>query len=241
MNANTKPRPYRKLWLSLISVIALSFLVLGYFGREIYRQAPPVPKRVVTTDGSVLFTAQDIKDGQNVWQSIGGQELGTIWGHGSYVAPDWTADWLHREATWLLNRWASQAGGTTYEQAPPETQAMFRERLKKEIRSNTYHADTGDLVVSPLRAEAMQAVGAHYAALFGNDSNLKELRRAYAIPVNTIKTPERQRLMNTFFFWAAWSCGTERPGSTITYTQNWPPEALIDNRPTGSTLSSGRW
>jgi nitric oxide reductase subunit B len=63
MNAITKPRSYRRLWLSLISVIALSFLVLGYFGTEIYRKAPPVPKRVVTTDGTVLFTGQDIKDG----------------------------------------------------------------------------------------------------------------------------------------------------------------------------------
>ena len=236
MKANTQPRSYRKLWLSLISVIALSFLVLGYFGSEIYRQAPPVPQRVVTTDGAVLFTAQDIKDGQNVWQSIGGQEVGTIWGHGAYVAPDWTADWLHREATWLLNRWAEQSGCKSYDQADAETQAMLRQRLKKEIRSNTYRPETGDLVVSPLRAEAIKAVGAHYAALFGDDARLKDLRKAYAIPANTIKTPERQQLMNSFFFWAAWACGTERPGSAITYTQNWPPEALIDNRPTGSIV-----
>ena len=144
-----KPRSYRQLWISLIAVIGLSFLVLGYFGSEIYRLAPPMPKRVVTTDGAVLFTAQDIKDGQNVWQSIGGQEVGTIWGHGAYVAPDWTADWLHREATWLLSHWAAQSGSTNYEQLPAETQAALRARLKQEIRSNTYNPETGDLVVSP--------------------------------------------------------------------------------------------
>ena len=77
--------------------MTLSFLLLGYYGREIYYAAPPIPKQVVTADGTVLFTGQDIKDGQNVWQSIGGQEVGTIWGHGAYVAPDWSADWLHRE------------------------------------------------------------------------------------------------------------------------------------------------
>ena len=98
-NMSEQPRSYRKLWLSLAIVITLSFLVLGYYGTEIYRLAPPVPKRVVTTDGKVLFTGQDIKDGQNVWQSMGGEEVGTVWGHGAYVAPDWTADWLHREAT----------------------------------------------------------------------------------------------------------------------------------------------
>ena len=236
MTLNTEPRSYRKLWLSLSAVIVLSFLVLGYFGSEIYRLAPPLPKRVVTTDGTVLFTEQEIKDGQNVWQSMGGQEVGTIWGHGAYVAPDWTADWLHREATWLLNRWAEQAGFKAYEQADLETQAMLRQRLKKEIRSNTYQPATGDLVVSPLRAEAIKAVGAHYAALFSDDTDLRELRKAYAIPVNAIKTPERRQLMNRFFFWAAWACGTERPGTTITYTQNWPPEPLIDNRPTGSIV-----
>ena len=133
-----------------------------------------MPKRVVTTDGTVLFTGQDIKDGQNVWQSIGGQEVGTIWGHGAYVAPDWSADWLHREATWLLEplgRRSPAARPTSRLDA--ETQAVLRQRLKKEIRSNTYNPQTGDLVVSPLRAEAIKAVGAHYAALFGDDPDLK--------------------------------------------------------------------
>jgi nitric oxide reductase subunit B len=233
---NTKPRSYKKLWLSLISVMAISFLVLGYYGTEIYRQAPPVPTRVVTTDGTVLFTGQDIKDGQNVWQSMGGQEVGTVWGHGAYVAPDWTADWLHRESVWLLNHWAASSGGNTYDQLGAETRAALRERLKEEIRSNTYNPQTGDLVISPTRAEAFQAVSAHYTALFGDDPALQKLRKAYAIPADSIKTPERRRLINTFFFWAAWACGTDRPGSQITYTQNWPPESLIDNRPTASIV-----
>ena len=231
-----KPRSYRRLWLSLIAVIGLSFLVLGYYGGEIYRLAPPIPKRVVTSDGQVLFTGQDIKDGQNVWQSMGGQEVGTIWGHGAYVAPDWTADWLHREATWLLDYWARESGAQSYEQLAPEAQAAMRERLKLEIRSNTYNAESGDLVISRTRAAAIQAVSQHYAALFGGDPDLKDLRTSYAIPANTIKTPERRQLMNDFFFWAAWSCGTDRPGGHISYTQNWPPEPLIDNRPTSSIL-----
>jgi nitric oxide reductase subunit B len=233
---SNKPQSYRKLWLSLISVITVSLLVLGYFGLEIYRTAPPVPKRVVTTDGTVLFTGQDIKDGQNVWQSMGGQQVGSIWGHGAYVAPDWSADWLHREAVWLLDHWATQAGGKTYAQTDAETQAALRQRLKKEIRSNTYDPKSGDLVVSATRAEAFKAVGSHYTALFGDDKDLSSLRKAYAIPANTIKTAERQQLMNSFFFWAAWSCGTERPNSTITYTQNWPAEPLIDNKPTSSIV-----
>ena len=69
----------RKLWIGFIAVMVVSFSVLLYFGREIYRQAPPVPEKVITSDGTVLFTGQNIKDGQNVWQSLGGQEIGTVW------------------------------------------------------------------------------------------------------------------------------------------------------------------
>ncbi len=216
--------------------MSLSFLVLGYYGTEIYRKAPPVPKQVVTTAGTVLFTGQDIKDGQNVWQSMGGQEVGSIWGHGAYVAPDWTADWLHRESTWLLNHWAAESGAKTYADLAPEKQAALKERLKKEIRTNTYKSETGELVVSPVRAQAIAAVSAHYTALFADAPELQHLRKAYAIPANTIKDPERQRMMNAFFFWAAWSCGTERPGEAVTYSQNWPGEALIDNKPTAPIL-----
>lgn len=227
---------YRRLWLILTAVIGLSFLVLSYFGSEIYRKAPPVPKRVVTAEGQVLFTGQQIKDGQNVWQSIGGQQLGSIWGHGAYVAPDWSADWLHRESVWLLDQWAAELGSQSYAKLPSEQQGALRERLKKELRTNTYNAASGDLVVSALRAAAFREVSEHYAGLFGDAPRLRGLRKSYAIPANTIKTPERRQLMNAFFFWAAWACGTERPGSSVTYTQNWPPEPLIENRPTGSII-----
>src|SRR5690606_41311516 len=90
-----KPMRYRGLWIAFATVIVASFAVLVYYGGEIYRQAPPIPARVVTAGGEVLFTGQNIKDGQNVWQSMGGQQLGSIWGHGASVAPDWSADWLH--------------------------------------------------------------------------------------------------------------------------------------------------
>ncbi|MGE5589501.1 MAG: nitric-oxide reductase large subunit [Bacillota bacterium] len=227
---------YRKLWAALTLVIVISFGVLIYYGREIYSQAPPVPRRVVTTEGKVLFTGDDIRNGQNVWQSMGGQEVGTVWGHGAYVAPDWSADWLHRELTYILDRWAQDEKGKPYDALSEEDKAALHARLRVEIRTNTYNPDTGDLVVSPIRAEAMAAVGQHYTGLFGYDPALSGLRNAYAIPAGTIKDPERQRLMNSFFFWAAWACATNRPGSSITYTNNWPSEALIDNAPTGSIV-----
>jgi len=225
-----------RLWFTLVTVIALSFGVLGYYGVELYRQAPPIPDRVITTGGTVLFTGQNIRDGQNVWQSLGGQEVGTVWGHGAYVAPDWSADWLHRECVWLLDHWGQRGFNQPYAKLSAEQQATLRGRLKSELRTNTYDPKSKNLIVSEDRAQAMAAVAAHYAGVFGEDPAFDELRDAYAIPANSIKTAERQSWMNAFFFWASWACATNRPNAEITYTNNWPAEALIDNRPTGATV-----
>ncbi len=102
----------RKLWFAFAAVLVVSFSVLGWTGVRIYQEAPPVPERVVTTDGHVLIGPGEIHRGQNVWQSMGGMEVGSIWGHGSYVAPDWTADWLHREALSILDTLSQAEHGT---------------------------------------------------------------------------------------------------------------------------------
>ena len=226
----------KKLWIAFIAVMVISFAVLGYFGREIYRKAPPIPAQVVTTNGTVLFTGQDIKDGQNIWQSIGGQEVGTIWGHGAYVAPDWSADWLHREAEFILNHYAHEYDSMDYKDLPAEKQAMYKVRLQKELRTNTYDEARNVFVISPLRAAAIADVSKHYASLFMNDPALEKLRGYYAIPPNTIKTEDRMAKMNNFFFWTAWACVTNRPDSQISYTNNWPAEELVDNKPTSALI-----
>ena len=126
---------YRRLWLGFAFVMIASFAVLGWYGREIYREAPPIPEKVVTADGQTLFTADNIRLGQRAWQSTGGQELGSVWGHGAYVAPDWSADWLHREAIWLADAIAMREHGRPYGELTAPQQAAAREVLKAEKQS----------------------------------------------------------------------------------------------------------
>ena len=122
---------FSRSWISLTLVIFLSFAVLLYFGREIYRQAPPIPDQVVSSTGEVLYTGEEIRDGQNVWQSLGGQQMGTVWGHGAYVAPDWSADWLHRESDALLDGWAKKKGAKSFDQLGSDEQILFKGSLIK--------------------------------------------------------------------------------------------------------------
>src|SRR6478735_103390 len=106
----------KKLWIGFALVLLVSFTVLGWIGTRIYQEMPPIVSKVVTTEGKVVIDADEIAAGQNVWQSLGGMELGSVWGHGSYVAPDWTADWLHREAIFILDRWATSDFGKRFEE-----------------------------------------------------------------------------------------------------------------------------
>ena len=223
----------RKLWFGFIAVMAVSFGVLGYFGVEIYHQAPPIPDKVVTSDGTVLFTGQDIRDGQNVWQSIGGQELGTVWGHGAYQATDWTADWLHKEAIAMLDVLSMEKFSKKFSEIDPADQAFLKIKLQEEIRKNTYSESAKTITVSATRALAIQKTSAFYAGLFMNNPAMAELRSDYSIPENSIKSKERMDKMTAFFFWASWACVTERPNSDLTYTHNWPHEELVGNVATG--------
>ena len=226
----------RKLWIGFIAVMVICFSVLLYYGYEIYVQKPPIPEKVVTTSGEQVFSAQEIMDGQSVWQSIGGQEMGTVWGHGSYVAPDWSADWLHREAVFILNELAFKFNSTTYDNEKPEKQAYLKSLLQKDLRTNTYDEATKTVKISDMRLKAIKSNMEYYKQLFTDGKELEKTRNAYAIPANTIKNELSMHQMNAFFFWAAWACVTERPGKEITYTSNWPGDDLVGNHPTGKFL-----
>ncbi|MCB0806220.1 MAG: nitric-oxide reductase large subunit [Bacteroidales bacterium] len=226
----------KKLWIGFILVMVISFGILGYYGNEIYRKAPPIPEKVVGENGTVLFTGQDIRDGQNVWQSTGGQELGTVWGHGAYKAPDWTADWLHRQAVDILDQWSKNEKGIPFDDLENENQAALKARLQDLLRTNRYNENNQELVVSGVQIAAFRTVSKHYSDLFMNGADYDDLREAYSIPPNSIKTQERMDKMNAFLWWATWATITNRPGSDITYTNNWPPDELVGNKPTSSLI-----
>lgn len=219
------------MWLG--ATVAASFLVLIIFGVEIYRTAPPFPTKIVVSDGEVLYEGQDIKDGQNVWQSMGGQTVGSIWGHGAYIAPDWNADYLHRETEMLLDLLA-QKDGKTYKDLPEDEQAKYLVQLRKELRTNTYDATSGVITFSPERAQVARALADYYTKLFMDEPSMDHVRKSYAIPKGAIKDPARMAQMNAFFTWTTWVCSTNRPGSDVTYTNNWPYEPVIGNKPSTS-------
>src|SRR3546814_14921550 len=97
-----------------MGVRTVTFAIRGVAGVEIYRKAPPIPAEVVAASGEVLMTKGDIMAGQAAWQSTGGMQLGSLWGHGAYQAPDWSADWVHRALTAWLSLPAAASHGKQF-------------------------------------------------------------------------------------------------------------------------------
>ena len=220
---------YKRYWVALAIVIIGSFAVLGGVGRKMISEAPPIPD-VYSANGQLLFTGSSITDGQGVWQSIGGQEIGTVWGHGAYVAPDWSADWLHRESEILLNTWAARDGAANFSTLGLDQQAVLKARLIREMRTNTYDPTRNRVILSADRVAAFEQLSAYYTDVFATG------RSEYAIPGGALTNAAKQHQLAAFFWWTAWACGTDRPGSDTTYTNNWPHESLIGNVPTSEAV-----
>jgi len=220
----------KKLWILFGLVFVLSFATLLWIGTEIFREAPPIPTQVVTTDGKVLIPEGEISNGQNVWQALGGMQIGSIWGHGSYVAPDWTADYLHREALFVLDHLSNDEFGKKYESLESKDKASIRQEMQEMIRTNTFDSASGKLTIDPIRAKAFEENLKYYSDIFANGNS------DFAIQRDAQSDPKKLRQMTAFFFWTSWASATNRPDQTSSYTSNFPSEPLVGNFPTGSTV-----
>lgn len=216
----------------LLFILILAFGVLIWGGYIINREKPPIPGFVKSSSGETLFTGEDILAGQNYYFSRGGQHIGTIWGHGAYLAPDWSADYLHRMGLFIAAKYAGLSAETAanftqkdFEAFDPVKQAELQARIQQEIKTNRYDAANNTLIFTDFQNEAHQALVSYYTNLFrdGNES--------MGLQPGIVRTDEEGKNLTNFFAWLAWAAGTMRLDKDYTYTTNWPYDPLVGNRP----------
>ena len=205
------------LWfqISLLTFL-IGFVVLGYLAYRVNAQHPPIPRRVVAADGRVVFTGEDIMEGQHLFQKYGLMQHGTIFGHGAYLGPDFTAQYLHN--------YALKIGGIYTTQGVP--QAELTSRLTTDLKRNNYNEQNGTLSFSAAQANAHSAMIQFYSRYFGNPQQQVGPKRVQ------LSDPEEVRLIASYFAWSAWVATANRPGQDYSYTNNWPYEPLVGNTPT---------
>lgn len=221
----------------LLFMLALTFGVLLFGGYLMNKEKPPIPRAAVAVDGQSIFTEQDVVDGQNYFYSRGGQHMGSIWGHGAYLAPDWSADYLHRMGLFIAARHlgkspedAAAFTQTDLTRLDAPTRARISALVTEEIKTNRYDAASGNLTLTAYQTEAHASLVRYYTDLFkrGNDR--------MGLQSGIVQKDEDGRQVASFFGWLAWAAGTNRPGETHTYTSNWPFDPLVGNQPLPGTL-----
>ena len=208
-----------KGWIQGVALVMLfGFTVMGLLAYRTYTNSMPQPERVVTESGETLFTSQDITEGQKLFQARGLMEYGSILGHGGYLGPDFTAEYLRLEATSVKEQLASQG----VEDPAAATKEM--------LRTNRYDPSTGTLVWTDEQVKAYNDAVSHYTKMFGPDAH------SHGLKPDLITDPTQVKQVTAFFGWTAWGSSAQRPGHDYSYTNNWPPESLVGNAPTGDLM-----
>lgn len=228
-------KPQVRAILSFILVVCFGVLIFG--GYLIKRDKPPIPQRIVDQNNKVLMTGENIKDGQNYFYSRGGQHIGTIWGHGSYLAPDWSADYLHRLGLYAAARYlgldAEKARSFTqkdFDSLDPVKKAEISAMVAKDLRVNRYDPEKNELVYTANQSEAYEYLKEYYTDLFKKGNDRMGLQPGIA------RNDKDGFIIASFFSWLAWAAGTTRPGKDVTYTTNWPYDPLLGNVPTAEMV-----
>ena len=221
MNGRARTMIVSPLWLQVaILTFIFGFSVLGILAYLITAEHPPIPEQVLRPDGKVLFTGEDIRAGQHLFQKYGLMQYGTLFGHGAYLGPDFTAKYLHQAGMAMLEFYGKAGMG------PADAAA----RVEHEFKRNIYDAQTRALLFTDGQVHAFEQADQYYRTWFGQPAMQTGLRRP------TITDPAEVRRLTTYFAWAAWVAAASRPGATYSYTNNWPPESLVGNGPTAEAF-----
>src|SRR5918995_4512214 len=208
-----------KTWLQVAGLVVLvGFFVLGLLAYRTYQSDPPIADRAVDESGNTVYAGDDVREGQKVFLHHGLMEYGSIFGHGAYLGPDFTADYLHRSSASVRD----QLGGDRSDSARQETIDQFQ--------SNRYDPRTKTLALSAEQATAFDELERHYRDFFGEPTT------RYGLRPESIDDPEQIRQLTSFFAWSSWAASARRPGHNYSYTNNWPPEDQVGNEPSANVL-----
>ena len=209
---------YSALLVFLIGLSVLTYLSIGA-----YKNAPPIPEKVVGPAGELLFSGDEIRDGQAVFLKYALMENGTIWGHGAYLGPDFSAAYLHALAIHANHAIARREFKRDWEDLGKQQQERVREETRNALKQNRYDAATGTLTFTRIEKDAYPEQIDQWTRYFGGPE------KTGGLPEKFIHDPRELRDLTAFFAWTAWASVANRPGKSFSYTNNFPYDPMVGN------------
>jgi len=222
-NAHDQVAPWMKLALGCVFLVG--FTILIWMSVRSYHDAPPIPDKVVTNDGTTLFSKADILGGQQVFLKNALMENGTVWGHGGYLGPDFSAEYLHTLHDDAANILADEKYGTPFKEISKQDQDAIDTTITEMLKENRYEKSSGTLLYTDIEAASFTNQLDKWEAYFLNADN------SSGLPPEYITDKEELRKLTAFFAWAAWASVVNRPGHNFSYTNNFPYDPQVGNNP----------
>jgi nitric oxide reductase subunit B len=215
---------------SVIIVLVIGFAVLIWMAIRAHKDAPPIPEKVVGPSGETIFTREEILAGQEVFLKYGLMENGTIWGHGAYLGPDFSAEYLHALAIDARNHLAKQYYQREWPNLSPAERAAIGGEIQQLLKQNRYNQQTHTLDFTPSEVMSYRSQIGKWTEYFSQPA----LNRGLLI--NQVKDPKELQQLTAFFAWTAWASAANRPGRTFSYTNNFPYDPMVGNTPSGDAI-----
>src|SRR5215471_7304487 len=153
-NGARRPMVISSAWMQgMLLTFVVGFAILGYLALRVYEDHAPVPTRVVDEAGKEIFTGEDVVRGQEAFLTYGLMQFGSVYGHGAYLGPDFTADYLHRQAELMQQHYGGRDAA---------------DRVRRELQANRYDAASDTLVWTDGQVRAFETLQQRYEEDFLN-------------------------------------------------------------------------
>ncbi len=215
---------------SVIIVMVIGFTILIWLSIRTYSDAPPIPEKISTSSGNIIFTGADILSGQQVFLKYGLMENGSIWGHGAYLGPDFSAEYLHVLSMDARETISEQNYGKDEQALTTTEQNTVNAQVQQLLKENRYDPQSQILGFTKPEALSYERQLKKWTEYFSHPINNAGL------PVKYINNPEELQQLTAFFAWTAWASVVNRPGKSFTYTNNFPYDSSIGNTPTSDAI-----
>ena len=214
----------------VILTLLIGFTLQILIAVRSYQNAPPIPEKVLDPSGQVVFTGADILEGQQVFLKYGLMENGTVWGHGAYLGPDFSALSLHLMGVDSGQAVSRKIFQRQYGELSEEQRGIVDTEVSSQLKENRYDPVKNTLLFTESEAASHRKQVGVWAEYFTNPIENAGLKSKY------IDDPQELSSLAAFFTWTAWVSIANRPGESSSYTNNFPYDPMVGNRPTSAAV-----
>lgn len=217
-------------WGPLTFILIISLAGVGMIGFQTYFEAPP-EAAFKDESGNIIMEKSAINRGQEVFHKYALMEYGSYFGDGAQRGPDYTAEALNLTARYMTEYHSQDFLRKNGRPATETEIKVMEEQTKKELKTNRYQTQDDAVILTDAQSFALGKVREYYLSLFIDHNTDKAFP-----PPGYISNRQEITELADFFFWGAWVCAVERPGSNFSYTHNWPYDPQAGNTPTAPVV-----